>query len=512
MVSSLIRGKHVICKIIGRDEVDSIEDGAIFQRDGWIVEIGKYDDLAAKHQPDEVIGSDHHVVIPGLINAHHHIGLTPIQLGSLDQPLELWFATRLGARDVNPYLDTLYSAFEMIESGVTTVQHIRGFFVGGIERNRDIGAEVLQAYADIGMRVSYAMAVVDQNRMVYEADEDFLTRLPDDLAAGLGERFADIETPLEDQLDLFREFHRTHLSDERVGIQLAPANLHWCSDRALEMLQEESEQSNSLMHVHLAETAYQKEYARRRTGTTALRHLHSLGMLGPRLTLGHGVWLTEDDIELAAETGVHICHNCSSNLRLRSGIAPLNDFHDRGIPVAIGIDEAGINDDRDMLLEMRMVLKLHRGSGMDDRVPTSAQVFRMATENGAMTTPFGSDIGTIETGKAADLVLLDWRQIAYPYLDDNISIIDAILHRAKTDGVDTVLVAGEAIYKDRTFARIDKDEALKELAAELRAPLKPHEVRRRALSNALFDHVKTFYDDYLEDGQHHPFDRRNSRI
>ena len=101
------------------------------------------------------------------------------------------------------------------------------------------------------------------------------------------------------------------------------------------------------------------------------RYLEDLGLLGPQMTLGHGVWLTEADIERVAETGTMICHNASSNLRLRSGMAPFNHWAARGVRVAIGLDEAGINDDRDMLQEMRLVLRLHRVPGMEDAVPTS---------------------------------------------------------------------------------------------------------------------------------------------
>jgi hypothetical protein len=96
MVSSLIRGKYVICKILSRTEPEVIEDGAVFQRDGTIVDIGPYEPLAATYEPDEVLGSDAHVVMPGLVNSHHHVGLTPFQLGSPDYALELWFASRLG--------------------------------------------------------------------------------------------------------------------------------------------------------------------------------------------------------------------------------------------------------------------------------------------------------------------------------------------------------------------------------------------------------------------------------
>src|SRR5260370_7031328 len=104
-----------------------------------------------------------------------------------------------------------------------------------------------------------------------------------------------------------------------------------------------------------------------------------------------------------------------------------------------------------MLQEMRMVLRAHREPGMDDRVPTMAQVFRMATAGGAKTTPYGTRIGTLEIGKAADLVLIDWRQISYPYLDAEMPVLDAVIQRAKTDGANTVIPADHILYPARHF-------------------------------------------------------------
>jgi hypothetical protein len=124
------------------------------------------------------------------------------------------------------------------------------------------------------------------------------------------------------------------------------------------------------------------------------------------MTLGHAVWLTEADIDTVAETGTLICHNASSNLRLRSGVACLNCFTRKGVRVAMGIDEAGINEDRDMLSEMRLVLRLHRVPGMNPAdVPTAPQVLQMASENGGLTTTYGASIGTLSPGSFADLSL-----------------------------------------------------------------------------------------------------------
>lgn len=514
MPSSLIRGKHIVCKTLNRTEVEIIDEGAIFQQDGKIVEIGQYDDLVAKYQPDQLIGSPEHIVMPGFVNSHHHVGLTPFQLGSLDYPLELWFASRLAARDVDLYLDTLYSAFEMIESGITTVQHIHGWRPGPASTWLGVAEQVLKAYQDIGMRVSYCFAVRDQNHFVYEANEAFVKRLPPHIAPEIGAILKNQEVPTQDYLNFFEHLwqHWDRNEDGRIRIQLAPANLHWCSDKALETLQSYAAKYGVGMHMHLLETIYQKVYADKRAGKTAVRHLHDLGILGPHLTLGHGVWLTEEDIDLVAETGTMICHNASSNLRLQSGIAPLNHYAKRGVTVGMGLDEAGINDDRDMLQEMRLVLKLHRVPGMDELVPTSPQVFQMATEHGAKTTGFAREIGTLEVGKAADIVLMDWKHIAYPYLDQDISVIDAVIHRSRTAGVDTVMVAGEVILKDGKFTKVDKEAVLTELAASLSVPPTPEEERRRYLSREVFPHVKAFYDGWLNHCDCHPFYCQSSRV
>src|SRR5262249_45547748 len=148
-------------------------------------------------------------------------------------------------------------------------------------------------------------------------------------------------------------------------------------------------------------------------------------------------------------------------------VAPVNHFLVRGVRVALGLDEAGINHDRDMLQEMRLVLRLHRVPGMADVVPTAPQVLQMATELGAQPTRFAQTIGAIAPGKAADLVVMDWHQIAYPYLEPGTSIVDAVVHRGKTSGVETVLVAGEPVLRDGQFTRVDKADALADLAASL---------------------------------------------
>jgi cytosine/adenosine deaminase-related metal-dependent hydrolase len=500
MPASLVRGKWVIAKVTERDEPVVVEDGAVLQEDGTIVAVGAYADLAARLRGGETLGSPEHVVFPGLVNGHHHVGLTPLQLGAPDLPLELWLAARSAARDVDPYLDTLYSAFEMLASGVTTVQHLHGMRRGPVSAWPERARAVLRAYRDVGMRVSYAFGIRDQNQIVYGDDTAFARTLPPAIGPEIEAWLASTRIPIDDWardlfVDLWEREGRRNLA-ERVRIWLAPTNLHWCSDGLLRRVKELAARHGVGIHIHLLETVYQKLYAHRRFGVSAVRHLHDLGFLGPEVTLGHGVWLTEEDIDLVAAAGTAICTNASSNLRLQSGIAPLNAWAARGLPVAMGIDEAGLNDDRDMLQEMRLVLKLHRVPGHGARVPTAGQVFRMATEHGAHTTGFAGRIGALEAGRAADLVVMRLRNVTGPYLDAAVPPLDAVLHRGRSADVDTVMVAGEVVLRDGRPTRVDRDAVLRELADRLQVPRSLDEVRREELARALVPHVRRFYADW----------------
>ena len=510
MPASLIRSRFMIVPAAGAEGFEVIEDGALVQEDGVITVLGTGRALRRRYPDLTVVGTGGDLLLPGFVNAHHHLGLTPLQLGSPDMPLELWWVTRMVCRSVDARLDTLYSAIDMISSGTTTVQHLHGWVAGTQDQVGAVAAQVLQAYDEIGMRASYAYAVREQNRLVYQDDAAFVAGLPPPLRGPMQAWFDRFAMSLDDMMALFEDLHARHHQRARLRIQLAPANLHWCSDAALSRLAAAGERHDVRLHIHLLETAYQKEYARRRTGGSAVAHLQRLGLLGPRLTIGHGTWLTEPEIALLAQSGTCLCHNCSSNFRLRSGIAPLNRFLAHGITTGLGLDEAGINDDRDMLQEMRLVLRAHRVPGMADEVPTIEQVLRMATAGGAQTTGFAGRVGTIAVGMAADLVLLDWQAISRPYLDPLTGVVAALVQRARREAVRTVLCEGEVIYDAGRCTRIDQEAVLRELGHQLQHALDDGELQRRGLSAALLPHVREFYRTYMDGAELHPFYRQNS--
>jgi cytosine/adenosine deaminase-related metal-dependent hydrolase len=510
--ATLVAGRFVVRGVSAEGAPSIVDDGAVLIRDGVIERVGPAAELQALQPDATVYGGSRYVVLPGFVNAHHHVGLTPLQLGSMDAPLELWLASRMAERDVDPRLDTLYSAFEMIETGVTTVQHLRTApFGSSVASTLEGSRAIIGAYQDLGMRVSYSYWTRDQNLLAHEGDVNLAARLPAASGAQLRALLATSEISAEQSFEVFERLRRAYADQPLVAVQLAPANLHWCSDTVLMELRELSRRSGAPLHMHLVETAYQREYAHNRAHASAVEHLAELGLLGPLLTLGHAVWVSDSDIELLGRTGTRVCHNCSSNLRLRSGIAPLMAMLDHGVDVGLGMDEAGINDDRDMLQELRMVLTVHRRPGLDAaQVPNAAQVLRLATEGGAGTTGFADQVGRLEPGLAADLVVLDWEQLAGPYLDDAVPVVEALVRRGKARHVQTVLVGGRVVYDSGRFL-LDRDAATAALAEGMARAPTADEQHRRVLAEVVARQLPAVYQSYLGPAGLTPFYSSNAR-
>ncbi len=492
----LIIAKKILLGFDGLGQAEIVEGQAIFVKNNKINEIGPTSVLRQKYKEIPEIGGENLFAMPGLVNAHHHLGVTPFQLGAQDHPLELWFAERLKMRNVPPTLDTLYSAFEMISSGVTTVQHLQSRAPGNLASVLDQSNKIIAAYKQIGMRASYSFALRDQNRMIYDSDENCLALLPPKHRPTLKKYFESFSLSISEQLEIFNILTEQHAKNNLIEIQLAPSNLHWLSDKALETISKVAIDTGAKIHMHLLETPYQAEYARRRTGQSALEYIDKFGLLGPQLTIGHGVWMTEDDADLLAESGGCLCHNCSSNLRLKSGKADLSSFLSKNIPIALGIDEAGINDDRDMLQEMRLAYTLHRRPGHSSLNPSAAEILRMATEHGAASTPFSGKIGRLEKGLFADILLLDLHSLAFPYQDFDIPLLDIIVRRAKRKSVDTVIIDGNVVFNKGKFTRVDKDTLLEEISKVLSRAKTPEEVELRELSEIIMPAVKNFYSGW----------------
>jgi 5-methylthioadenosine/S-adenosylhomocysteine deaminase len=161
---------------------------------------------------------------------------------------------------------------------------------------------------------------------------------------------------------------------------------------------------------------------------------------------------------------------------------------------------------------MRLALRMHRVPGLDEsEVPSANEVFKMATLGGAKTTPFGPTIGKLEVGAGADIVIFDWNHISFPYLSDDVPVVDALIQRARTNSVHAVMVDGEIVLRDGHFTRVDQGAAMQELARQMKLAPTAVDERNRKLGFALLDYARNIYSDYLGAKRGQPFYRSNAR-
>jgi len=515
MGSSIIRGKYVVSKVTGPESSEVLSEGAIYQEDGRIIELGSFSQLREKRPDVKVIGSSNHLVMPGLVNGHDHIGISGVQLGIPYMPLELSGLTRIGVRDIDPYLDHLLGAIQMLESGTTTVQIMYTPGRGAAPVDEVSTAKVVQAYKDAGVRLCYAPILQDQNSLVASPkgnEQEFNNSLPGDLKELFAGFMSKDYWPADELVgaaeDVINKYNGSN--NGRTVVNTAPTNVQRCSDDLLMGLKSLSVKYKTTSHVHLLETVYQRLFGNRIYGTSATKHLEDIGFLGPDVVCGHSIWVTEGDVDIIQRAGASVCHNPSSNFRVFSGIAPVPVFLEKGIRVAIGTDNMAMNDDKDMFQDMRLVLKIHRLPGVEFNPITPHQVLEMATINGALSTGFGDSIGVLEPGKRADVLLLDLERMEQPYLNPDVSIVDALVHRARDVDVDTVIVDGELVMEARKLTKVDKKAVYKEIYEALDRPLSAQEDERRLLAKKLLPYLKAFYSGTTRDLSR-PFSQYNAR-
>ena len=474
------------------------------------MDVGPYEQLRRSADTEEVIGGPNHVVFPGLVNTHHHgRGVSTFQMGSLDSCLEPWIISNWGRRPHDHYLMTLYTAMQMIESGTTAIMYNHP--QTAVPQLEEDVAEVMRGLSEVGMRTAFSVYFREWKRVVYTGNEEFMSELPSDLATGVRKYLSSSDLSQSDYFTLFEQTHKKYGSDPngRVTVLLSPHNIQWVSDDFLQRAREYAVNFETGVHTHLMESLYHKEYGIRTWSKTPVAHLEELGVLGPELSCAHGVWLTEEDIDLLAQNNTTICHNASSNLRLKNGVAPVNPMLARGVNVSLGTDSVAINDDDDMIQEMRLVSKLHRQPSIEAPAVTSHQVLKMATRNAAQPT-FFPQTGSLEKGKRADMVLMNLSSIEEPYLNSEIDIVDALLYRGKARQVDTVIIDGEAVLREGRFTKVDKAEVVRELKDRLSGPVESSVLEAQQITQRLIPYVERFYHEWRP-GDGSPYYLYNSR-
>ena len=310
----------------GREE-RTLRDGAVLIFGSEIEAVGPFSELRDAHREADVIGSDDVAILPGLINAHHHsTGASGIQQGVMDRLLEAWLLSRRRLRPSDVYLNTLLSAARLLATGVTTVVDVHSGG-GNAAAYAAVVNKALGAYAEAGMRVAFTAGVTKRSFLVSGEGEDdrFIDSLPAGLRAAAQAQLPETERLNEaDYLGVMDEMCARYAEHPTIDIWYGPPGPQWVSDDFLLAIAQAAGRHDTNIQTHVEESFYEKLHGPREYGTSTMLHLRDLGVLGPNFSIAHGVWLTEAEIEVMAQTGAAVSHNPSSNLRLRAGIAPLN--------------------------------------------------------------------------------------------------------------------------------------------------------------------------------------------
>ena len=400
-----------------------------------------------------VLDASKAIVMPGLVNAHLHSN-EGFQQGAYDNlPLEIWLGESyppfgfpvLSERDY--YLRTMLAAIESIRAGVTTVQDD---YVHPPATPDAMDAAV-QAYADAGLRAWVTVDMWDQPlaACLPWAKELIPAAIHDELAARGGAN-------ADAQIALFeRQFARWHGYDGRVRIVLAPCGPQRCTPELLRRIAAISAERDLPIHCHTLETRLQAIHAREAWGMTAIAFMESVGLLGPRTTLVHAIWLTEDDVARLAGHGCSVVHNPLSNMKLGSGTCPVRELRDAGINVALGTDGLATSDTADLIEAVRAASLIHKAGQPDHTSWVSAdEVFDMATVAGARTGLMADQVGKVEPGMRADLILLDRNHWGF------IPLVDPVRQLAfsvTSEAVKTSIVDGRVVMRDRKILTVDED-------------------------------------------------------
>ena len=410
---------------------------------------------------------------PGLINGHTHAhGNLAKGMGDL-WTLELlltagpWIS---GGRSMEDrYLSARLGAVEMVLKGCTAAYDLPlELPVPSLEGLQAVG----RGYADVGMRAVVAPMVAD--RTVFEA----IPGLHDVLTPAL-RREVDALRPVEWKTtvaSMRAALHGWTLDRDQVRLAVAPTIPHHCSDEFIRACADLSTEHGVGMHSHVAESKVQAIVGLQRYGKTLTAHLDDLGVLGPRFTVAHGVWLDGDDLKRLGDRGASVSHNPGSNLRLGNGLADLRSMLDCRVNVGVGTDGANCSDNLNMYEAMRLASLVSKGRSPDvERWVTTAEVAVAATEGSARALGFEGRLGRLAPGYKADIVFLDLTHPNWIPLNDP---TNQLVHAEDGGAVTHVMIGGRLVVESRRVTTVDvaalarEAEAARRRLTEVTAPAK----------------------------------------
>lgn len=408
--------------------------GSILIEDDRIKAIGKIDEKLLNSDV-EIYDAQGKIILPGLVNTHVHLSQ---QLGrgiADDVVLLTWLRERIWPYESSfDYEDSLISSIaccvEMIKSGTTTFLEAGGQYVDAM----------VEAVEKCGLRACLCKSTMDDGE-------------------GLPKPWQKTtEEELREQEELFKKYNNA--ADGRIKIWFGLRTIFNNSDDLIVGTKKLADKYNTGIHMHVLEVKEEMDYTRATRGETTVEHLYRLGALGPNLVAAHVVWLTEREIDLFRLYDVKASHNPAAAMKVVLGFARIPEMMEKGITVGIGTDGAPSNNRMDMMRDMYLTSLLHKGRTLDPKSVSAEEVLEMATINGAKCALQEKEIGSLEVGKKADLVVLNPDTIhALPLVDPIANIVYAM----SSENVESTMCNGKWLMKEKKILFLDEKELLEKV-------------------------------------------------
>lgn len=404
----------------GRNKV--IENTNVYIEEDRITHIGELKDHI---KVDKTINARGKVAMPGLVNSHTHIGMSLLRNYADDLPLHEWLTEKIWPIEANLksediYWASLLSMVEMIQSGTTTFCDMYFFMdqVGlGLEKS--------------GMRGILTRGLIEEQEEAKSMEK------------------------IEDTRNLYNEWNGR--AGGRIKVMVAPHAPYTCSPDYLKQIIDLAKELDTGIHIHLSESEKEIEDSFKTYGKSPIEHVDDLGLFELPTIAAHCVHVDDNDIKILKENGVSPVNNPSSNLKLASGFAPVDKMLKQGLNVAIGTDGSSSNNNLNMFEEIHLAALVNKAVNMDAVSVPALSALEMATINGAKALLWDQDIGSIEEGKKADMILIDMEK---PHLYPVHNIISALAYSVQGSDVDTVIIDGKIIMENREMKTLDVEEIM----------------------------------------------------
>ena len=386
--------------------------------------IAEISDEIDESNVDKIIDGEGKILLPGFVNTHTHLSMTLFRGLADDLSLDSWLNDHIWPMEAKLngeycYIGALLGAVELIKSGTTTFSDMYFYM-----------EDVARAVDEAGIRAVLSYGMID---------------------------FGDAEkreAEIKENLTLFENCNG--MADGRIKVFFGPHSPYTASEELLIKVRQLADEYNMGIHIHVSETEKEINDISAEKGLRPFEYLDKIGFLGPDVVAAHSVWLSDNEIEIIKRNGVKVSHNPCSNMKLASGIAPVSKLIENDICVSIGTDGVSSNNNLDLIEELKTASLLQKVSTLDPNVLNSHEAIAMGTIKGAEALGMDSEIGSIEVGKKADIILIDTNSANM--VPDSSTLTSNIIYSANGSNVDTTICDGKILMENKKLTVLDEQE------------------------------------------------------